>query len=111
MSPGATSTKAILSLPQLFQLNGVDLAMKKMRAERWPFLASSNVRMNTAKASESTGAMRRSSRNITPAQQHRPLQHLTIRHRMLRVGSSTYALSASCQKKARKNGYRVTTKG
>jgi len=29
MSPGATSTKAILSLPQLFQLNGVDLAMKK----------------------------------------------------------------------------------
>ena len=65
MSPGATSTKAILSLPQLFQLNGVDLAMKKMRAERWPFLASSIVRMNTAKGSESTGAMRRSSRNIT----------------------------------------------
>jgi len=30
---------------------------------------------------------------------------------MLRVGSSTYALSASCQKKTRKNGYRVTAKG
>src|SRR5215471_2492563 len=82
-----------------------------MRAECWPFLASSNVRMNTAKASESIGAMRRSNRNITPARQHRALQHLTIRRRMLRVGSSTYALSESCQKKARKNGYRVTAKG
>ena len=70
-----------------------------MRAERWAFLASSNIRMKTAKGSESTGAMRRSSRDITPGRQHRALQHLTIRRRMLRVGSSTCALSASCQKK------------
>ena len=54
MSPGATSTKAILSLPPLFQLNEVDLAIQKMRAERWAFLASSNIRMKTAKGSDST---------------------------------------------------------
>jgi len=43
MSPGATSTKAILSLPQLFQLNGVDLAMKKCvqsAGHSWPVATS-----------------------------------------------------------------------
>jgi len=31
---------------------GLHLAMKKMRAERWAFLASSNIRMKTVKGSE-----------------------------------------------------------